>query len=132
MKAALFLWLAAATPALADPVCMLDRAAAPDVADTYPGIVRGPATTQEILTQTAIAINRTHAALSPKYETLPRVFVIYQAGGQRHGTIAAVLDSDIPPPGEPVIVASRHRDPDAACAFIPWTVMKGSPGKPVS
>ena len=132
MKCALFLWLAAASPALADPVCLLDRAAAPDVADTYAGIVRGPATAQEILTQTAIAINRTHAVLSPKYETLPRVFVIYQAGGVRHGTIAAVIDGDIPRPGEQVVVASRRRDPDAACAFIPWTVMKGSPGKPVS
>ncbi len=132
MRAALWLWLAAATPALANPVCRLDHAAAPDVADTYAGVVRGPASAQEILTQTAIAINRTHAPMSPKYETLPRVFVFYEVGGQRHGTIAAVIDGDMPPPGAPVTLASRRRDPDLPCAFIPWTVTRGGPGKQVS
>ena len=132
MRAALLLWLVAATPALADPVCLLDHAAAPDVAAAYAGVVRGPASAQEILTQTAIAINRVHAVMSPKYETLPRVFVFYDVGGRRHGTIAAVIDGDMPPPGAPVTLASRRRDPDAPCAFIPWTVIKGGPGKPVS
>ncbi|MDE3176415.1 MAG: hypothetical protein KGM15_09980 [Pseudomonadota bacterium] len=132
MKIALWLWLAAATPALADPACRLDHQAAPDVAWTFAGIVRGPATAQEIQSQTAIAINRTHAALSPKYESLPRVFVLYEDGGRRHGTIAAVIDGDIPPPGAPVTLASRRRDPEAPCAFIPWTIVKGPPGKPVS
>ena len=127
MMFALALWLAAA-----NPVCRLDPSAAPEIADTYPGIVRGPATAQEVLAQTAIAVTRVRAPLSAKYEDLPRVFVIYVANGARHGTIAAVIDGDIPQPGEAVVVASRHRDPDSPCAFIPWTVTKGAPGKPVS
>ena len=38
-------------------------------------------------------------------------------------TIAAVVDGHIPQPGEIVELASRYRDPRAACNFIPWTVV---------
>ena len=63
--------------------------------------------------------------MSPKYENLPRVFVFYKEGGARHGTIAAVVSGPVPKAGDQVVVASRHRDPDAPCAFIPWVIVPG-------
>lgn len=127
MKAALALtlWLGAAAPALAAPACLLDKRAVPDAAEMFSATVRGPATSQEILSQTATAVNRARAPMSPKYESLPRVFVFYKEGGVRRGTIAAVLSGPIPKAGDQVTVASRHKDPDAPCAFIPWVVVPG-------
>ena len=118
-------------PAFAAETCALDSRGAPSAALTYPGVVRGPASPQEVATQTAIAVARAHAPLSPKYAALPRVFVIYEAAGMRHGTIASVIDGKAPAPGEAVIVASRRRDPDAPCAFIPWTVRRKPAGPAV-
>ncbi len=129
MKFILTAALLLTVPAFAAEPCRLDPNGAPNVPLTFPGVVRGPASAQEVATQTAIAVARAHAPLSPKYVNLPRVFVIYEAGGVRHGTIAAVTDGAPPAPGEAVIVASRRRDPDAACAFIPWTVTRKSPAK---
>ena len=131
MKYALLFWLLSAAPALADG-CALDPRSAPDRPLLLPGVVRGPATEAEVLSGTRIAIERTHAPVSPKYVNLPRVVVFYELGGVQHATIAAVLDGILPQPGDPVTIASRYRDPDAACAFIPWTVVKTRPAKPVA
>ena len=119
----------AAAPAFAAPACLIDKRAVPDKAVMFPAIVRGEATSQEILAQTATAMNRARAAMSPKYENLPRVFVFYKEGGARHGTIAAVVSGPVPKAGDQVVVASRHRDPDAPCAFIPWVVVPEKSGK---
>jgi hypothetical protein len=133
MRAALgfALWLAAAGAAAAE-TCALDLNSAPLSSLLYSGVARGPATPEEIASQTAIARSRVHAQVSPKYANLPRAFVYYAEGGRLHGTIAAVLDGVMPQRGEAVIVASRRRDPDLPCAFIPWTVRRGAPDKPTS
>ena len=94
--------------------------------------MRGPASPAEVTSETQIAIARTHAPLSPRFVDLPRVVAIFVLGGVRHSTIAAVTDGVSPQPGESVTLASRHRDPDLPCAFIPWTIVKGAPDKPVS
>jgi hypothetical protein len=107
--------------------CALNAWGAPKTAHTYPGVARGPATKQEIDSQTAIAVSRAHAPLSPKYADMPRAYVYFQMGGKRQGTIAAVVDGAMPKPGEAVTLLERHRDPDAPCAFVPWTITKGKP-----
>jgi len=124
-------WLAAGGAAAAE-TCALDINGAPKTSILFAGVARGPATAREIVSQTAIALARSHAPLSPKYAKLPRAFVYFMAGGRRHGTIAAVLDGVMPKPGEAVVLASRRRDPDEPCAFIPWTVLRGTPAKPTS
>ena len=126
---ALMLWLSACGAALADGVCRLDPDAAPVAPRLFPGVVRGLASAQEIAAQTAIAVARVHAPMNPKYADLPRVFVYFEMDGARHGVIAAVLDGAAPDPGDKVVVASRRRDPASPCAFIPWTVIRGAPGK---
>jgi hypothetical protein len=118
---AVALWLAASGAAVAD-TCALDARGAPATSVLFAGVARGPATPGEIITQTAIALARSHAPVSAKYANLPRAFVYFMEGGRRHGTIAAVLDRAMPKPGEAVVLASRRRDPDQPCAFIPWTV----------
>ena len=134
MRTALGILLCLAGPGrgFADEVCRLDPHAAPDAALLFKGVVRGLATPQEIVAQTAIAMARVHAPESARYQKLPRVFAYYLYGGLRHGTIAAVVDGPIPEPGQSVVLASRRRDPEAACAFIPWTVTTGTPSKPTS
>jgi hypothetical protein len=130
MKLALALFLALVAPA--EAACDLVPAAAPAVGLTLPGVARGPATAQEVAEQTAFAVAHVHAPVSPRYIDLPRAFAYFEIGGVRHGTIAAVLDGEMPAPGEAVTLVSRRRDPDLPCAFIPWTLVKGPPGKPVS
>jgi len=127
----LALWISTCGVAWAD-TCALNAWGAPKLALTYPGVARGPATKQEIASQTAIAVSRARAPLSPKYADLPRAFVYFQMGGKRHGTIAAVVDGVMPKAGEAVTLVERHRDPDAPCAFVPWTITRGTPGKPTS
>ncbi len=112
--------------------CALDAAGAPAAAVSFRGVARGPATKEEIATQTAVAVKRAGAPMSPKYADLPRAYVYYEAGGARHGTIAAVVDGVMPKPGEKVALLSRRRDPDVPCAFIPWTITRGAPLKPTT
>ena len=133
MKATLafILWLAASSAAAA-ATCALNPQSAPAASILFAGVARGPATAEEIATQTAIARARSHAPLSPRYANLPRAFVYYMYAGRRHGTIASVIDGIMPKPGEAVVVASRRRDPDLPCAFIPWTVQRGTPAQPTS
>ena len=123
---AVALWLAATGAAWAD-ACDLNPDSAPAKSILFSGVARGPATAGEIVSQTAIALARSHAPVSPKYANLPRAFVYFMYGGRRHGTIAAVTDGVMPKPGEAVVVASRRRDPDQPCAFIPWTVRRATP-----
>ena len=131
MRLALVLALAAA-PATAQEACRLDPRGAPEAVVTFEGVARGPATSQEIAAQTAVAVARAHAPISAKYANLPRAYVYFVTGGSRHGTIASVLDGVMPQPGEIVTLVSRHRDPEAPCAFIPWTITKGAGEKPTS
>lgn len=131
MKAALALWLALTGAAEAE-TCALDSRSAPDVPILLPGLVRGPATQQEVVAGTEIAVARTHAPESPGYLDLPRVVAYFSYGGARHVTIAAVTDGVLPQPGESVTLVSRHRDPALPCAFIPWTITKSAPDKPTS
>ena len=84
--------------------------------------VRCPITGPRI-TQTRVAILRTHAPESPSYVKLPRIDAIFKIGGVAHRTIAAVVSGRTPARGERVKLASRHRDPNEPCAFIPWTVV---------
>ena len=116
------LWLAAA-----GAPCTLNATDAPQTSTLFAGVARGPATATEIVTQTAVALSRAQAQVSPTYANLPRAFVYFMYGGRRHGTIAAVIDGVMPQPGEAVVVASRRRDPDQPCAFIPWTVRRATP-----
>jgi hypothetical protein len=123
---AIALWLAAKGAGAAE-TCALDAHSAPAKSTLFSGVARGPATAGEVVSQTAIALARSHAPVSPKYANLPRAFVYFVYGGRRHGTIAAVVDGVMPKPGEAVVVASRRRDPDQPCAFIPWTVQRATP-----
>ena len=123
----LALWLAASSAAMADS-CDLDPSSAPAKSTLFSGVARGPATGAEVISQTSVALARSHAPVSPKYANLPRAFVYFLYGGRRHGTIAAVTDGVMPKPGEAVTLASRRRDPDQPCAFIPWTVRRAAPG----
>jgi hypothetical protein len=125
------LWLSTCGLAGAD-TCALNAWGAPKHALTYPGVARGPATKSEIDSQTAIAVSRARAPLSPKYADMPRAFVYFQMGGKRRGTIAAVVDGVMPKPGEAVTLVERHRDPDVPCAFVPWTITKETAGKPTT
>ena len=105
--------------------CEIDERAAPSRPSFVTATVRGPATAAEVRAQTAAAIFSAHAPLSPAYAGLPRVFAFFAVGGVRHGTIAAVIDGHVPTAGEVVKLASRHRDPDMPCHFIPWIVVPG-------
>jgi hypothetical protein len=107
------------------PRCDIDERAAPSQPSFVSATVRGPATAAEVRAQTAAAIFSTRAPLSPAYAALPRVFAFFVVGGVRHGTIAAVIDGHVPVAGEVVKLASRHRDPDMPCHFIPWIVVPG-------
>jgi hypothetical protein len=124
------LFAACLGPAAAQAVepCGLVPAAAPDNPIYVEAVVVGPASDAEVLSQTRIAIERTHAPESPAYANLPRIDAIFvDAGGGQHRTIAAVIGAPTPAHGAHVTLASRHRDPNAPCAFIPWTVApKGS------
>ena len=105
-------------------VCSLDPAGAPDKIDYFEGVVVGVATDAEVLAQTRVAIGRARAPVSPPYVKLPRIVAIFRdSSGLAHQTIAAVLSGPLPQPQAHVTLASRHRDPNAACAFIPWTVV---------
>jgi hypothetical protein len=117
----------APTASRADEACALVPAAAPDNPTYVEAIVIGPASEADVLAQTRIAIQRTHAPVSPAYVNLPRIDAIYRDAAGQHMTIAAVI-GDVPPAhGAHVTLASRHRDPNAPCAFVPWTVApKGS------
>jgi hypothetical protein len=106
-------------------VCQLDPAAAPDKIEYVEAVVVGPASDAEVLAQTRIAILRTKAPVSPAYVKLPRITAIFRdSQGLVHKTIAAVLSGPPPPRGAHVTLASRHRDPNQPCAFVPWTVAK--------
>lgn len=105
--------------------CNLDERAAPVKSSFVSATVRGPATAEEIRNQTAVAIRGVRAPMSPAYANLPRVFAFFVLGGVRHGTIAAVVDGHIPAAGDEVRLATRRRDPDLPCHFIPWTVVPG-------
>jgi hypothetical protein len=119
--------------ALAGPAtCLLDARSAPKTPFLFKGIVRGPATATEVSEQTQIAIRRTRASESPAYAKMPRVFVYYTYNGVRHGTIAAVTDGVMPKAGDQVTLASRHRDPNEPCAFVPWTVVREKGKKPTT
>jgi hypothetical protein len=131
VRLVLALWVVAGGAAAAE-TCALDANSAPQSPLVFSGVARGPATAQEIASQTGVANARVRAPMSPKYAGLPRAFVYFTMGGVRHGTIAAVVDGVMPKPGEAVVVASRRRDPDLPCAFIPWTVRRGTPGTPTS
>ena len=116
-----------ATASHADESCALDPLAAPDSPVYIDAIVVGPASDADVLAQTRIAIQRTHAPVSPAYVNLPRIDAVYVDAGVRHMTIAAVIGEPTPKPGAHVTLASRHRDPNTPCAFVPWTVApKGS------
>ena len=108
----------------ADELCRLDPASAPDKPAYVEATVEGPAGDEVIIAQTRIAILHTHAPMSPAYVKLPRILAAYRQGGVLHHIIAAIVDGPIPVKGESVTLASRHRDPDQPCAFIPWTVVK--------
>jgi hypothetical protein len=114
--------------ARADEACALVPAAAPDMPAYIEAVVVGPSNDADVLSQTRIAIERTHAPVSPAYVNLPRVNAVYRsATGVEFMTIAAVISGPLPPRGAHVTLATRHRDPNAPCAFIPWTVVeKGS------
>jgi hypothetical protein len=103
--------------------CQLDPASAPEKPFYIDAVVLGPASDEEVITQTRVAIMRTHAPESPSYVKLPRIDTIFKAGGVPHRTIAAVVSGRTPARGEKVKLASRHRDPNEPCAFIPWTVV---------
>jgi hypothetical protein len=125
LATAILIAMAAAAPAQA--FCALDQAPFAGRSQVYQGVVRGPASPEEVRQQTAIAIAKTGAILSPAYANLPRIFAFYEdPTGGRHGTIAAVVDGRMPQPGERVRLASRRRDPSQPCAFIPWTVVGAS------
>ena len=134
-KLALGLALAAASPMMTRAetpsagACQLDPASAPDKPAYFDAIVLGPASDEEVITQTRVAIMRTHAPESPSYVKVPRIYAIFKDGGVAHRTIAAVVSGRTPARGEKVKLASRHRDPNAPCAFIPWTVV--DPGSQV-
>ena len=106
-------------------ICRLDPAGAPDKIDYFDAVVIGPADDAEVLAQTRIAILRAKAPVSPAYVNLPRIDAIFHdASGAAHKTIAAVITGPLPAHGARVKLASRHRDPNQPCAFIPWTVAK--------
>ena len=129
LKLGLTLALAAANPMTAHAetpsavACQLDPTSAPDKPFYVDAIVLGPANDEEVITQTQVAILRTHAPESPSYVKLPRIDTVFKAGGAAHRTIAAVVSGRTPTRGEKVKLASRHRDPNKPCAFIPWTVV---------
>jgi hypothetical protein len=128
-RVALLLALAVLAPlcqARADSeVCQLDPVGAPDKIYYFDAVVIGPANDAEVLAQTRIAILRTKAPVSPAYVNLPRIDAIYRdADGSAHRTIAAVITGLLPAHGAHVRLASRHRDPNQPCAFIPWTVAR--------
>jgi len=135
LAAALAIVAAALAPAAAGE-CALNELAAPKTPFFLKGVVRGPASDEEVRSQTAIAVARVHAPESPAYVHLPRMFVIYLLNGVKNGTIAAVTDGSSPKPGDIVKLASRRRDPDQPCAFIPWTIVGGAtavaPSRPSS
>jgi hypothetical protein len=108
--------------------CALDEHGAPTTTAHYHGVALGPATGDEVRSQTAIAVKRAGAPISPAYVNLPRIDAIYLANGARHVTIAAIVDGVVPRKGDAVVLAARHRDPDTACSFVPWTVVPGTPG----
>ena len=106
-------------------MCLLDPSAAPDKIEYLDGVVIGVASDAEVLAQTRVAILRSRAPVSPAYVKLPRILAIFHdANGAAHRIIAAVLSGALPPPGAHVTLASRHRDPNQPCAFVPWTVAK--------
>jgi len=123
IAAALAAILAAAAPVRAADDCALDPVGAPDKSFFVEAVVIGPASDEEVMQQTRVAIERTHAPMSPKYVALPRIDAVYSDGVHSHRTIAAVLDGPLPKAGDHVKLASRRRDPDQPCAFIPWTVV---------
>ena len=105
-------------------VCLLDPIAAPAEIEYFDGVVLGPASDAEVLAQTRIAILRARAPVSPAYVNLPRILAVYRdAQGGAHQTIAAVISGPLPPPAAHVKLASRHRDPNQPCAFVPWTLV---------
>ncbi len=121
-------FLAFAAPASfahAAEVCQLDPAAAPDKIEYVEAVVVDPASDADVLAQTRVAILRAKAPVSPAYVKLPRINAIFRdSRGVAHKTIAAVLSGPPPPRGSHVTLASRHRDPNQPCAFVPWTVAK--------
>ncbi len=127
LLATLLLCLAPACARAAES-CALDSKAAPTKPDYLEAVVLGPASDADVLAQTRIAIERVHAPVSPAYVKLPRIDALFKdpAGGQ-HRTIAAVISGPLPARGAHVTLATRYRDPNVPCAFIPWTVaQKGS------
>ncbi len=113
----------AAHASAASPACAITEKSLPKRPQHYRGISQGLALEADIKSQTDIAIARSGAPLSPKYEKLPRIDAIYVDQGVKHSTIAAVTDGHVPPKGEKIELASRYRDPDQPCSFIPWTVV---------
>ena len=122
LGAAAALWLAAAPAALAAD-CQLDGAQAPDQTVQVEATVKGMVSTAVARNRTRIAEDEVHAKVSPKYRNLPRVDVTYQQNGASLETMAALVAGAPPKTGDTVMIASRHRDPDRACNFIPWTVV---------
>ena len=117
LKLGLALAFAAASPTMARAetpgaeACRLDPASAPDKPLYIDAIVLGPASDEEVITQTRVAILRTHAPESPSYAKLPRIDAIFKAGGATHRTIAAVVSGRTPARGEKVKLASATAIP---------------------
>jgi hypothetical protein len=122
--------LACASHARADGACALNKESAPDKPVYFPAIAQGPASDAEVAEQTRIAVERSGAPVSPAYVKLPRIIAIYKdPAGKTHRTIAAVISGPLPARGAHITLATRYRDPNALCAFIPWTVAQ--PGSSV-
>jgi len=104
--------------------CVLNARDPPAQPAHYAAKVQGPASPDEVKRQTKIAEIHTGGTVSPDYVAYPRVIAFFIVNGVSHSTIAAVVDGDIPKPGEIVDLASRYRDPRDPCRFIPWTVSR--------
>jgi hypothetical protein len=111
--------------ARADPglECQLDEHFAPRQSKVVSAEMLGMASPEEVARQTRVAIERSHARLSPAYVSLPRILAVFIDASGRHQTIAAVLDGKIPRVGASIKLESRHRDPNQPCSFVPWTVV---------
>ncbi len=106
--------------------CRINKDAAPDHPLIVHAISLGPASADTVRRATGAAVAWSDAPISPAYVDLPRIVAEYAYRGAMQRTIAAALDGRLPPRGEAVTLALRHRDPDQPCSFIPVTIVPES------
>ena len=89
----------------------------------FPGKVVAFPSPQDIIKATHAVEERTGWLVNQTYNQWPRLIADVDVGhGHIIRTLAAYQVGQKFKIGDPIQAISRHRDPDSACHFIPWTI----------